>query len=171
MTEPTARDETAPALGEAQGRPAGPFAFGAGIVLVSGVLLSQVFRIVSPDGLSPQGPRFFPLVVVTLMLALGLVYVAQQATAVRRGESLPAERFAHLPAAAALVGLLAVYAFVVGPLGYVPATAAFFIAAARTMGSRHLVRDVVIGIGLSLLVYLAFTRALGVFLPQGVFPL
>lgn len=160
-----------PALGEPQGRPVGPFAFGAGIVLVSGVLLSQVFAIETDEGLAPQGPRFLPLVVITLLLVLSLVYVAQQLAAVRQGGSLPAEAFSHLPAAALLVGLLVVYAFVVGPIGYVISTSAFFVAAARTMGSRHLVRDVVVGIGLSLLVYLMFTRLLGVFLPQGVFPL
>jgi putative tricarboxylic transport membrane protein len=166
-----AAETTEPALGDPQGRPAGPFAFGAGIVLVSGVLLSQVFAIDTTEGFSPQGPRFLPLVVLTLMLVLGLVYLAQQAAAVRRGGSLPAEPFTHLSAAAVLVGILVVYAFVLGPVGYVPATALFFVAAARTMGSRHLPRDVVVGVGLSLLVYLSFTRALGVFLPQGVFPL
>ena len=77
----------------------------------------------------------------------------------------------NLPAAAALVATLVAYAFVVGPVGYVPATAVFFVVAARTMGSRQLPRDIVVGIGLTLLVYLSFTRALGVFLPQGVFPL
>ncbi len=162
---------TEPAPGDTRGRPVGPIAFGAGLVLTSGVLLSQVFAIVSPDGFSPQGPRFFPLVVLGLLLALSAVYVAQQAAAVRGGGSLPAEPFAHVRAAVLLVAVLAGYAFLVGPVGYVPATAAFFVAAARTMGSRHLVRDVVVGVGLSLLVYLSFTRALGVFLPQGVFPL
>jgi putative tricarboxylic transport membrane protein len=166
-----AASTTEPALGTPRGRPAGPFAFGAGIVLVSGVLLSQVFAIETDEGFSPQGPRFLPLVVIGLMLVLGLVYLAQQVVAVRRGGSLPAEPFSHLPAAAALVAILVVYAFVLGPVGYVPATAVFFVAAARTMGSRHLVRDIVVGVGLSLLVYLTFTRALGVFLPQGVFPL
>ena len=169
MTE--APSTTEPALGEPQGRPVGPFAFGAGLVLVSGVLLSPVCAIETDEGLAPQGPRFMPFVVITLMLALGLVYVAQQAAAVRRHESLPAERFTHLPAAAALVATLVAYAFVVGPVGYVPATAVFFVVAARTMGSRQLPRDIVVGIGLTLLVYLSFTRALGVFLPQGVFPL
>ncbi len=162
---------TEPALGEAPGRPVGPFAFGAGIVLFSGVLLSQVFAIETTVGFAPEGPRFLPLVVLTLLLALALVYVAQQLAAVRQGGGLPAEPFAHMRAATLLVLTLVVYAFVVGPVGYVPATAVFFVVAARTMGSHHLVRDIVIGVGLSLLVYLSFTRALGVFLPQGVFPL
>lgn len=159
-----------PVPGSTGARPVGPFLFGAGLVLVSGVLLTQVFAI-QAEGFAPEGPKFFPLLVLTLMLVLSLVYVAQQAVAVRHGGSLPAEPFAHMGAAAALVGLLVGYAFVLGPIGYVPATAVFFVAAARTMGSRHLPRDVVVGVGLSLLVYLTFTRALGVFLPQGVFPL
>lgn len=163
-------DTAVPAPEETGGRPVGPFLFGGALVLVSGVLLTQVLAIPT-DGFSPEGPRFFPLVAITLLLALSLVYVGQQVAAVRRGGSLPAEAFNHMPAAALLVGLLVVYAFVLGPIGYVPATAAFFVAAARTMGSRQLPRDLVVGVGLSLLIYLTFTRGLGVFLPQGVFPL
>lgn len=149
----------------------GPLLVGAGLVMLGGVLLTQVFAI-DADGFSPEGPKFFPLVVLSLLTALSVVYLLQQVRAiVRHTETLPAEKFSHMPAAAALLGLLVVYAFVLGPVGYVVATSAFFVGAARTMGSRHLVRDLVVGVGLSLLVYLTFTRALGVFLPQGVFPL
>ena len=84
MTE--APSTTEPALGEPQGRPVGPFAFGAGIVLVSGVLLSQVFAIETDEGLAPQGPRFMPFVVITLKLPLRLVHHAQQASS-ERGDS------------------------------------------------------------------------------------
>ena len=166
----TGSDTAAPAPDETGDRPVGPFVFGAGLVLTSGLLLTQVMKIPA-DGFSPQGPRFFPLVAISLLLVLSLVYVGQQVAAVREGRSLPAEPFHHMPAAAILVGLLIAYAFLLGPIGYVPATSVFFVAAARTMGSRQLPRDIVVGIGLSLLVYLTFTRALGVFLPQGVFPL
>lgn len=149
----------------------GPLATGVGLVVLGLLLLSQVFAI-RGEGLSPQGPRFFPMIVVTLLTALAVIYVLQQVRALlRRTELLPAERFSHLPAALVLVGLLVGYAFVLAAVGYVLATAAFFVGAARTMGSRHLVRDVVVGIGLALLVYLTFTRALGVFLPEGVLPL
>ena len=185
-------DETAPAPGDPGGRSAGavvpddfpapepdhssdsvvgPLVVGVGLVVVGLVLLTQVFAI-DAEGFSPEGPKFFPLLVLSLLTALSVVYLLQQVRAIaRRTETLPAEKFSHMPAAAILVGLLVVYAFVLGPVGYVLATSAFFVAAARTMGSRHLVRDVVVGVGLALLVYLTFTRALGVFLPQGVFPL
>jgi putative tricarboxylic transport membrane protein len=145
----------------------------AGVVLVgvSVLLITQVFAI-RADGFDPQGPRFFPLVVLTLLAGLSVVYLLQQVLALlRHTELLPAEPFTHMPAAAALVGLLVAYAFVLAPLGYVLTTSVFFVGAARTMGSRHLTRDVVVGIGLALLVYLTFTRALGVSLPAGVLPL
>ena len=151
--------------------PVGPLVAGVGLLALSVLLLTQVWGI-RADGFSPEGPRFFPLIVLGLLTVLALVYLAQQVLAMGRGgEGHPAERFEHMLAAGVLVALLVVYAFVLNPLGYVVATSAFTFAAARTMGSRNVPRDVVVSIGLSLVVYLVFTRALGVFLPEGVLPL
>jgi putative tricarboxylic transport membrane protein len=59
--------------------------------------------------------------------------------------------------------------------GYVVATSLFFIAAARLLSTRPLreviLRDVLVALGLSLAIYLAFTRLLGIVLPAGVLPL
>jgi putative tricarboxylic transport membrane protein len=166
---------TAPAPAADGGRPAGsrvaPLV--AGVVMVgAGVLLLTQVIAISADGFDPQGPRFFPLVVITLLTILSAVYLFQQVRAIVRGtELLPAEPFTHMPAVGVLLSLLVAYAFVLGPLGYVLTTSAFFVGAARAMGSRNLSRDVVVGIGLSLLVYLTFSYALGVSLPAGVLPL
>jgi putative tricarboxylic transport membrane protein len=144
---------------------------GAGLLVGCALLLTQVFAI-NGDGFSPAGPRFFPLLVVGLLTLLSGVYVLQQVRALTRGtDPLPAERFSHMPAAVLLVVVLVGYAFVLNTVGYAVTTAVFFVVTARILGSRHLVRDVVVGVGLSLVVYLGFTRLLGVFLPQGVFPL
>jgi putative tricarboxylic transport membrane protein len=144
---------------------------GAGLLVSCGLLLWQVL-VINGEGFAPAGPRFFPLLVVTLLTVLSAIYVLQQVRALTGGtEPLPAERFGHMPAAALLVGLLVVYAFLLPTAGYVVTTVPFFVATARVLGSRHLSRDVVVGIALSLVVYLGFTRLLGVFLPQGVFPL
>jgi putative tricarboxylic transport membrane protein len=106
---------------------------------------------------------------VSLWLLLSVVYLAQHlAKVLRTGAGLSAERFEHMLGAGALVVLLVVYAYVLDPLGYWISTSLFFVGAARAMGSRNLVRDTVVGIGLALLVYLSFTRALGVHLPEGV---
>jgi putative tricarboxylic transport membrane protein len=39
------------------------------------------------------------------------------------------------------------------------------------LGSRHLLRDVIVGVGVAVVVYLSFTRFLGVRLPPGVLEL
>jgi putative tricarboxylic transport membrane protein len=165
VTDPAAEHDSA------AGPAAGPFVAGAALVAFGLLMLSQVPAI-KADGIELGGPRFFPLLVLVLLTALSVVYLLQQLRAVvRRTGLLPVERFQHLPAAAALVGLLVVYAFVLAPVGYVIATSGFFVGASRAMGSRQLPRDVVVGIGLALLVYLSFTRLLGVSLPAGVLPL
>jgi putative tricarboxylic transport membrane protein len=146
----------------------GPFLVGAGMVVIGLVLLSQVFAIPAP-GFGMRGPRFFPMLAVVLWLALSVAYLAQHTVGLLRDRGgLPAERFERTPALLTLVAVLVVYAFILDPVGYWISTSLFFVAAARTLGSRSLVRDAAIGVVLSLTVYLAFTRALGVRLPEGV---
>lgn len=138
------------------------------MLLVGLVLLQQTFKI-EGAGFDPQGSRFFPLIMVTMWLVLAVVYLAQHTVKViRSGTGLYAERFEHMLGVGALVVLLVVYAYVLDPVGYWISTSLFFIGSARAMGSRNPVRDVVVGIALSLFVYLTFTRALGVNLPEGV---
>ena len=54
------------------------------------------------------------------------------------------------------------YALLLEPLGYILATALFFVPVARLLGSRSLVRDVVIGLVLGVGLFTAFTQFLGV---------
>lgn len=63
---------------------------------------------------------------------------------------------------------LVVYAMTLASLGYVLATAWFIPVVAAILGSRRPGRDVVIGLVLGLVVYLAFTQFLGVRLPAGL---
>jgi putative tricarboxylic transport membrane protein len=69
------------------------------------------------------------------------------------------------------VGALVAYLLLLEPLGYVVATTAFFPPVARLLGSRSPLRDVVIGLGLALILYILFTQFLGVDLPAGVTPI
>jgi putative tricarboxylic transport membrane protein len=65
---------------------------------------------------------------------------------------------------AALVG----YALTLGPLGYVLATTWFIPIVARILGSSRPGRDVVVGLVIGIVVYVAFTQFLGVRLPAGL---
>jgi putative tricarboxylic transport membrane protein len=66
---------------------------------------------------------------------------------------------------ALLAGALCLYAALLRPAGYIVATALFFPAVARQLGSKRPLRDVVAGILLATAIFFAFTRLLGVRLP------
>jgi putative tricarboxylic transport membrane protein len=69
-----------------------------------------------------------------------------------------------------LVAMLA-YAFLLEPLGYILSTAAFFVIVARLLGSRSLLRDVIIGLVAGVGLFTVFTQYLGVSLPAGLTPI
>jgi putative tricarboxylic transport membrane protein len=72
---------------------------------------------------------------------------------------------------ALLVAVLIGYVLVLDLLGYILATALAFVACAWVIGSRKLIRDVVIGVLLAVGIYYAFTELLAIRLPAGVLPL
>jgi putative tricarboxylic transport membrane protein len=120
------------------------------------------------------GPRFFPLVVAVGLLALSILFVLR--TTVWPDEQLAAQAAAesamtHWPAVGLTVAALLAYAWALGTLGYIMATALFFPLVARVLGSRRTARDVIIGVVLSVVIYYGFTRLLGVRLPVGLLDL
>jgi putative tricarboxylic transport membrane protein len=134
------------------------------LVVLSATFLVGVFDIRSPKGLDPAGPRFFPLLVTSAWLLLSIGYLVEGLRSPRT--SRPADRSWFEPVA--ISGLLVLYALLVVPLGYLIATALLFFAAARVLGSRQLVRDIVVAVVLAVVVYIAFTQFLDISLPEGV---
>lgn len=117
------------------------------------------------------GPAVMPAVVGIGLVFLGL-FLLLRATA---HPDLGLAR--HVAAEAALTdwrttGLtlvaLVAYALTLGPLGYVLATTWFIPLVARILGSRRPVRDVIVGLAIGVVVYIAFTQFLGVRLPAGL---
>ena len=148
----------------------------AGLVLLAGsvAVLIAVTAIPGRGGYEASGPRFVPLIVAIALIALSALFLVR--TFVRPDTEL-AERSAaedaatHWATPALLVAALVVYVLALEPLGYPLATVLFFIVAARLLGSRSLVRDVLIGLLLGFGLFTAFTQYLGVALPEGLTPL
>lgn len=135
------------------------------LVVLSGTFLVGVFDIRSPKGLDPAGPRFFPLLVTSAWLLLSLGYLVEGLRSPRTTND-KSDRSWFEPVAVS--ALLLLYAFLVVPLGYLIATALLFWAAARVLGSRQLVRDIIVAVVLTVIVYIAFTQFLDISLPEGV---
>ena len=153
---------------------AGPRLAGLVLLAASVAILLAVFAIPGRGGYSSSGPRFVPLIVAIGLILLTAAFLAR--TWVRPDMEL-AERSAEEDAAthwatpALLLVAMVAYALLMEPIGYILSTAAFFVPVARLLGSRSLVRDVVIGLVAGVGLYTAFTQYLGVSLPAGLTPI
>jgi putative tricarboxylic transport membrane protein len=134
------------------------------LIVLSVTFLVGVFDIRSPKGLDPAGPRFFPLLVTAAWLLLSIAYLVEGLRSPRNARTSDRSWFEPV----AVSALLVLYALLVVPIGYLIATALLFFAAARVLGSRQLVRDIVVAVVLAVVVYIAFTQFLDISLPGGV---
>jgi putative tricarboxylic transport membrane protein len=119
----------------------------------------------------PVGPRTLPLVVAGLLLACSAL-LAVDVLRGGRGEaeegedvdlSAPTEWRVVLP----LVGAFLANVLLIDLLGWVISGALLFWGSAWALGSRHLVRDLVISVALALATFYGFYAGLGVLLPAG----
>jgi putative tricarboxylic transport membrane protein len=171
---PEAPPTTEPASPEA-----GPVAgIVAGVVLVvAGVaLFGRALAVGIERGITLGGPTTAPIVVTALWVVVAIAYLVSRVLAARQHlSSPPADIRWRVPflLLAALVGYAVVLKYTV--VGYVLATAIFYVVSSLLLNTRPvrevIVRDVVVAVGLSVAIYLVFTRLLGIALPAGVLPL
>jgi len=141
------------------------------VIILGGIILTQVSRVGTGAGFIVVGPRIFPTVVGVGILVLGLLFLLR--TTVLLDNDLVVEVTAEEATTdwhttfQTLLSLVA-YASLLHPLGYTLATALFFPIVGRILGSTRLRRDIIVGVALGLVIYLAFTRVLGVRLPAGL---
>ena len=86
-----------------------------------------------------------------------IAVLAQRCTAAPTGRGSEGSR-----GAAILLLAVVIHALLMPRIGFVPGSAALFVVAARLMGSRHLVRDIVIGVTGASILFVVFTRGLGI---------
>lgn len=153
-----------PSTHDAGPRPRTLAGIGAVLIALGAALWIDAAKL-PPPAVMGVGPSAAPRLVGVLLLGLG---VAHGVSAWRqRGLTLQPDRGNHRSLAwvmAALLGLIA--ALELGG-GFVLASTWLFVATARGFGEPVRVRSVALGFGLSLTVYLFFTRVLSLALPAG----
>jgi putative tricarboxylic transport membrane protein len=138
-------------------------------IVVAGLLLFAGIRGIAPGaGYDRIGPRFFPIATATGMILLG----AAVAIAARRRRP-PVEPAAEpVPLNWVPFGYFALafvlFIVLLDRAGFAIAAALQFWLVARAFRSRRPARDFLIAAALSLIVYLAFSRGLGLPLPAGI---
>jgi putative tricarboxylic transport membrane protein len=143
----------------------------SGWVLPAALLLAGIGLLIAAisaagGDFSPSGPRLAPVLVTAGWVVIAAIYLVRFRP-VKRDDDEPVGWLAPLGVVGCLVG----FAVILEYAGFVVSAFLFIVAVSRVLGSRSLVRDVIVALVLPLAIYFAFTRLLDIFLPAGVFPL
>ena len=144
----------------------------AGGVAVLGLFVGwNTFAITAGGGYAQVGPRLFPGLVGATLLAFAALLAREALTGgFRNVEGLP-DAPAARPGFAWVSAAILVHLAIIGTAGFIVATVVLFVGVARGLGSTRPARDAVIGLVLGALIFVLFTRGLGLNLPAGLLPL
>jgi len=166
---------TAPADRSLVGRLRGRSELGVALLLgaVGAVVLWNASRLDAPTtAADPVGPKAMPTMVGLLLLVCAVALTVDVLRGghgeAEEGEDVdltaPTEWRVVLP----LVGAFVANILLIDRLGWVISGTLLFWGSAWALGSRHLVRDAVISLALSLVTFYGFYLGLGILLPAGV---
>ena len=141
------------------------------LVVLGAFVVYETTSITEGGGYAQIGPRLFPYIVGAGLTLCGAVLGWQ---ALRGGwRNVPLDREGHaVPDWSAFI-IISVGAILhmalIAWAGFIIVSTLLFALIARAFGSRRTVRDALIGIALSVAVFLIFTVGLGLNLPKGPF--
>ncbi len=140
-------------------------AVAAGVVAIGLVIVGGAFTIGSGVRYDRIGPRFFPYLVAAGLLVSGFLLLREALRRRNTPDIGDRSSVSHL----GILGI-ALISGVAGleRAGFILTSVVVFWLVARAFGSRRPMRDVFAGVLLSVIVYLAFTRGLGLPLPAGI---
>jgi putative tricarboxylic transport membrane protein len=120
----------------------------------------------------PIGPRLFPYVVGTVLVGLAALLVVATFRGDRpeadEGEDVDVTTRADWATVAKLIGVMAFTIATVNLLGWAITGAVLFAGAAWALGSQTLIRDVIVGIVISVGSWYGFYVGLGIPLTPGI---
>ncbi|RAZ92095.1 tripartite tricarboxylate transporter TctB family protein [Mesorhizobium hawassense] len=140
---------------------------GVGLLACAGAVAWQTLAIPVSPLYSKVGPTVFPYITMAGMIVLSLLLVL---AALRGGwqpqeeKETPTDWKAMGLVAAGLVANLAL----IQPLGFTAASVIMFVLVCFGFGSRHPLRDAMLGLVLALAAYFGFAKALGVNIGAGL---
>jgi putative tricarboxylic transport membrane protein len=144
-------------------------AIGIGVVVISAILAFGASRFPPEMGFVIMAAYVYPYAVAAFLGIVGLLMCYQALTGGFRNlgdehDTIEAQPGGKSGASWVTAGLVGV-AVLISYIGFVLAAALLFACSARGFGSRSPLRDLAIGIALTLPIYWLFTVGLGVSLP------
>ena len=143
------------------------------LVLVGGFLVYDALSL--PGGyakVDPVGPQLFPMVIGIGLLVMAVVLAIAIPRGSRgeadAGEDIDPNLASDWRTVGLLIAMFVALIVLVVPLGWAIASALFFAGCATVLGSKHYVRNILIGVVLSVGSFYAFYSGLGIPLPAGI---
>jgi putative tricarboxylic transport membrane protein len=154
------------------------------IALVALLVLWLSLQVPEPSSFMAVGPRTFPYILGLAMLLSAILLFILPPRSVPSTEEREAVEHTDASVIAGdpgqegvdeplewrrvllLMGLTLLYVLLFVPLGFVLSTVPFIIVSARVLGSRHLIRDIIVAIAVAVSIYYLFTQILRVGLPE-----
>ena len=146
----------------------GEFLLALGIIALGLFFALQTSAIEVSPSYARVGPRVFPWAVSVTLIALGL-WLARDAWTGRWAGEDAATAPAFDWKTFGLIGAgLAAHMILIGRAGFVIASTVLFVSIASAFGHRRVLRSTAIGLILAVIVFVGFTRGLGLSLPAGL---
>ena len=162
--------EAAPRAGRRSGL-ASELAFPLALLLLGVFVLVGAAGIAVPLSANVMGPKVYPVAIGVLLLVVGLwltvTILRGERGSEEGGEDVDASVPTDWPTVGKLAGSFAALVVLVEPLGWPIAATLLFGGAAFSLGARPWWRPLLVGLVLALVIQVAFTQLLGLYLPAG----
>ena len=142
-----------------------------GLIALGSFVVYETQTIAETQGYAQIGPRLFPYIIGAGLTLCGAVLAWHALSGGWR--HVPLDQEGHdapdwIASGIISAGII-LHMVIIGWAGFIIASTLLFVMVARGYGSRRPVRDAVIAILLSVVVFFVFTLALGLSLPKGPF--
>ena len=150
----------------------GELAFAGSLLLLGIIVLIDTNNMLVPPGSGSVGPQVFPTIIGIFIIAVSIILAIEilrgnygQPEGTEFGEIKAKTDWKTLSTVAASI---LTYPFLIESAGFVIASTVVFFGVGFAYGARQLIRNLLIALIFSLIVFLTFTEFLNVNLPAGL---
>jgi putative tricarboxylic transport membrane protein len=150
----------------------GELAFAGSLLILGLVVLYDTSKMLVPPGSGTVGPQVFPYLVsgFVIFISLGLFFQIFRGNlgipeGTEFGEVVEKTDFKSL---AMVAGTMLTYPLLIERAGFIIATTVVFFGVSFAYGAKNLLKNLLISIIFSLIVYFTFSKGLNVGLPAGI---
>lgn len=150
----------------------GELAFAGSLLILGVIVLFDTRNMLVPPASGTVGPQVFPYLVSGFLIFVSIGIIVQilrgnlgQPEGTEFGDTIDKTDFKTLLLVA---GSMATYPLLIERAGFIVATTVAFFGVSFAFGAKNAVKNLIISVIFSAIVYFSFTRGLNVNLPSGI---